>query len=76
VKKIDEMYAFVAVDEDGDEGIPAFSNGQWLLPLVGADMDRVKSLMQVAQEMANQSQRPLKILRFSQTEQIGEVNPQ
>jgi hypothetical protein len=75
MKRIDEMYAFVVVDGDGDETIPAFSNGAFLLPLVGADMDRVNSLMDVARQLSKQSGKPMKIYRFTTREQIGEVNP-
>lgn len=77
MKKVDQLYAFVMEDNDGDEGIPAFIGAAGVMfPLVGADMDRVTSLMEVAQMMANERRRPIRIRRFSQWEQIGEVNPQ
>lgn len=43
--KIDTIYAFIVLDEDGTEGIPAAlgPNGM-LFPLVGADLARVASL--------------------------------
>lgn len=32
--RIDEMYAFIMIDEDGTEGIPAIDGGGVLLPFV------------------------------------------
>jgi len=48
------MYAFVSVDEDGDEGIYAISHPtqpDLMLPMVGADMERVEHLKNIADEM-------------------------
>jgi hypothetical protein len=51
-KIITEMYAFVVVDPaDGSEGIPSFSHLGMHHPLVGADMDRVKSLIPIAERL-------------------------
>jgi hypothetical protein len=75
LKTIDQMFAFVVIDENGDEGIPAISMGPWFMAMVGADMDRIDSLMPEAQQICNLSGKPMKIVRFSQIEQIGEVNP-
>lgn len=72
---IDAMYAFVVIDENGDEGIPAVLNhGAWL-PLVGGDTARVESLMDHARQIAQHTGRSMKIYRFTNREQIGEVNP-
>lgn len=76
MKKIGELFAFVMVDGGGDEGIPAFTHEQYFVPMVGADMARVESFRVMAQALCNASGKPMKILRFSQAEQIGEVNPQ
>lgn len=50
--KIDELFAFISVDENGNEGIMAASapNGMWH-PLIGADTARVDSLRPVADEI-------------------------
>ena len=74
-KVIDQMFAFVVIDTDGDEGIPAFSHGGMVWPLVGGDVDRIESLMERAREIAKASGKPMKIYRYSVREQIGEVNP-
>lgn len=44
--RIDVMYAFIVLDEDGTEGIPAMSDGRMLFPMVGADMTRIDQLRQ------------------------------
>ena len=50
-KKITEMFAFVVVGDDGDEGIPAIQMGDLMMPLVGADMERIDSLRPQADEI-------------------------
>ena len=42
--KIDRIWAFVAVDDNGDEGIMSALMGEVHMPLIGADMDRVNQL--------------------------------
>ena len=65
--KINEMYAFVATEEDGTEGIPAVRMGNTFYPLVGADMDRIESLRHLAQGFADEGV-PIKLVRFSTAE--------
>ena len=50
---IKEMYAFIAIDKEGNEGIMGIrgDNHSWL-PLVGADMARVNSIKCAAQNLA------------------------
>jgi hypothetical protein len=67
--KVTEMFAFIAEDEKGDEGVMAFHTPQqgWM-PLVGADIERVSSLIPYAKRMSQG--KPYKILHFKL---IGEV---
>jgi hypothetical protein len=69
--QITEMYAFVAVDRDGDEGIIGMRapDGSWM-PLVGADKARVESLRSIAREIARASHREVRLLRFSVREEL------
>jgi len=39
--KISSVYLFVAVDPNGDESVPAFSDGDVFMPLMGTDPARV-----------------------------------
>lgn len=65
--KISEIYAFVATEEDGTEGIPAVRMGNTFYPLVGADLDRIESLRHLAQAFADDGV-PMKLVRFSTAE--------
>lgn len=49
--RIDELYAFIVLDEDGTEGVPAIGMPvsevgglPMMLPLMGADLARIDSL--------------------------------
>jgi len=68
---IKKLFAFVIHDNDDleDEGLMAFQtqSGEWM-PMVGADMDRVDSLIPIANEIANLLQRPYKIATFEMTD--------
>jgi hypothetical protein len=69
--KITEMFAFVATDKNGDEGVMGFlaEDGAWV-PLVGADMDRVDSLRPIARKIKMVAGMDYKILHFKL---IGEL---
>lgn len=65
--KIDAMFAFVAQGPEG-EGIMAASmiiDGQlMMMPMVGADLDRVKCLMPTALEISRASGKTFRVYRF------------
>ena len=72
--KIEEMYAFIAEDKGpDDEGIVGFMAGTGWLPMVGADMARVESLKPIARGIANATGTKIKLLRFTQREELGGV---
>lgn len=50
--KITEIFAFVSKDKNGNEGIMGamMNNGTWM-PLIGADQERVDSLIPVADKI-------------------------
>lgn len=71
-KKINGMYAFVTVDPNdpsGDEGIPAFSDPLTglMMPMVGADLHRVYSLLPIARKLCPWG---FRILMFTGVEDI------
>jgi hypothetical protein len=47
-KRIDRLYAWVATEADGGQGIPAMRVDDMALPLIGADHDRIESLRPMA----------------------------
>ena len=71
--KITEMFAFVMADKnEDDEGVIGFYSAQaggWV-PMVGADVDRVKSLKKEADRISTQVGKPYKILKFKLVEEI------
>lgn len=75
--KITEMYCFAMYDKDeSDEGVPVFTSRDGeLMPLMGADLTRIDSLRIVAQALADAFGKQLRIYKFTNREQIGEVNP-
>ncbi len=72
--KIEEMYAFVAEDTGpDDEGVVAMATGSGWLPMVGADMARAESLKSIARDISAQTGKKVKLLRFTQREDLGDV---
>ena len=69
--KIDEMYAFIATEEDGQEGICAFQSqpGMWL-PMVGADLARVASLRPIAEAIAKAKGVRIEVCKFTNQEHL------
>jgi len=74
--RIEEMYAIVARDENGDEGIMGASmiiEGQpMMMPLVGADVERVKQWIPKAKQLADMSGTSFRIFRFRDKEDVTE----
>jgi len=52
--KIDALYAWIATDSRGGEGIPALSTPLGEMPMIGADRDRIESLRPHAMKVAGQ----------------------
>jgi hypothetical protein len=74
--RITEMFAFVAEDEGpDDEGVIAYRVGDHWLPMVGADMARVDSLRPQAQAIASEIGARVKLLRFTQREEMETLKP-
>ncbi len=71
-ERILSLFAFIAVDEDGTEGVPALSSG-W--PLMGADLARVESLRVYAQMAADQLGKPVTLAHFSRRTDQEVIQP-
>lgn len=67
--KIDKVYAFVQVDTDKNEGIPAFRTNDGFMPLIAADWDRIESLMPMVREMQSTGHE-IKLLEFSSRKEL------
>jgi len=74
VPGIEEMFAFVAEDSGpDDEGIVAMQVGDVMVPMVGADMARVESLRPIVRAISAQTGKNIKLLHFTQREDLGDV---
>lgn len=66
--KIDMLYAFIAQDVDG-EGVMAAQttiNGMSvMMPLIGADLARIKSLLPIVQEISQKTGKSFKLYSFN-----------
>lgn len=63
---IDSLFAFIIVDDDGTEGVPAVQVGELTIPLMGADLAMVKLLRPHAVAIAHQINKPVSLVHFSQ----------
>lgn len=70
---INEMFAFIVTEEEGSEGIPAIQLDDKWIPLVGADKDRVDSLRIAALRIKNLSGKRIRLVKFTQIEELGDV---
>lgn len=73
--RINQLFAFVVVDEDGTEGVPATLDalGIWS-PLMGADMTRVNALKNLVASNPMYRGKKFTILRFGHREVIGTID--
>lgn len=63
--RIDSVFAFVVVDDDGTEGVPAFLAGDVVMPMMGADLSMVAKLKPVAQRWAIENGKAITLTHFS-----------
>jgi hypothetical protein len=73
--KINALWAFLAVDEDGDEGVIGFQAGDGPVPLVGADENRVESYRELATLTALASGLTVRLVKFSTREELEVFTP-
>jgi hypothetical protein len=70
---ITELYAFIALHPDGEEGVCAFRHGNTMLPMVASDWQRVESLLPIAHQIAKESGLTITLARFSGREARLEI---
>jgi hypothetical protein len=73
--QIRELYAYVAAVPPGDEGIFGINFGGSWLPIVGADMARMRSLRAHAQACARASGERVRLVKFSVREDLEVIGP-
>lgn len=74
--RINQLFAFVMVDEDGSEGVPGYYDAQMgtFVAMMGADMARVESLKALARTDPMFKGKKLTICRFGHREAIGSID--
>jgi hypothetical protein len=72
--RIDEVFVFIVTDGEG-EGVPAIRHDDMVLPLFGADVARVESLKAAAARVARQSGKAVKLVRFTQRQELATFDP-
>ncbi len=76
MKKITELYAWVCTEPSGDEGVPAIDGGNGtVLPMMGADRERIESLRLHAKAVAHVMGLPVKLCLFTGMQVLEEHEP-
>lgn len=73
--EITEIWAFIAVDDDGDEGLTSFQQNNKLIPMIAADEDRVAIYMPIAKAMAKKSGKKVRLVKFTMREDVEVIEP-
>jgi hypothetical protein len=75
--RIDQVWVFVSVDDDGNEGVCAAPMlGMGVVPLIAADEARLASLLPVAQRIATMSGKTVKLVKLSTREELQVIQPE
>lgn len=75
MEKITEMFAFVMIDSEGDEGIIGENvGGQWF-PFIGTDPSNMEKMIERADFISLSIGKPYKILKFKLQETIDGTAP-
>lgn len=74
---IEKLWAYIATEEDGGEGVCAFYNQKedtWM-PMIGADEARIRSFKSIAEEIADNTNTPIMLVEFSTRTDVEIVIP-
>jgi hypothetical protein len=76
VPKIEKLFAFIVADANADdEGVAAALNIYGPMPMVGADLARVETLMPQAEEIARRYGKTVEVREFSNMRTIRVIRP-
>jgi hypothetical protein len=74
--EIEQVFAFIATDDKGQEGVCCMMQGGLAMPLIGTDQARVDSLMPIAKEIARHVwNKQIRLVRFHQREDLQLITP-
>lgn len=74
--RIETLWAYLAVHDDGDEGVIAASIGGVMMPLVAADEARLRDLRPYAEQVVALTGKAVRLVRFDHRvveEVLGDV---
>jgi hypothetical protein len=63
-QRIERLYAWVATEPDGGEGIVSGRFGDMLMPLIGADGARIESFRSLAESVSAATGYPVHLVEF------------
>jgi hypothetical protein len=63
-QKIERLYAWIAEEADGGEGLCSVQMGEMQMPMIGADRERIESLRPYAEQVARLSGRPIRLIEY------------
>lgn len=73
---IRELFAFLAENGPGDEGLAAFrDNVMGWMPMVCSDFDASERLKSIGRDLAAESGKPIRLVRFSVREVLETYGP-
>lgn len=72
-RRIDEMFAWVCTEPDGSEGLVGWHTSIGWVPLVGGDVDRMRSLRPQAEITRKETGWPVRLVRFTKRDDLEEL---
>jgi hypothetical protein len=75
--RIEELFAYTAIDKDGNELVAAFMTPRGeLFPLVLTGRERVERMRSAAQMVATQTRLPVRLVRFGSPTELETIEPE
>lgn len=74
---IEKLYAWVAEEDDGQQGVIAFICHDGVhLPLIGADMARIESFRSYVEQLAHEHKKKIFLMEFSAKKTLETIGEQ
>ncbi len=72
--KFDALYAFISTDTGpDDEALVGMNTSSGWMPMVGSDMEATDKLKPIAAAVARRLGKPIKLIRFSNREELETI---
>jgi hypothetical protein len=73
--RIQALHAYLAIHDDGDEGVIGVPTHVGIIPAIAADRTRLDELRPVVEKIAKAEGKRVKLVRFNNREVIEEIEP-